>query len=551
MYTPEQRTPGNSMLAMIDANMKGGSSHIRNGKTASSDNGNLGGKQGMQRKQRWSFVSIVVMLSIVLAACGNGSGTGGASSSASGGATAASPSASGTTNGASPSASGGATAASPSASGGATAASPSASGTTATTPAMGDATATAGAGAAGGATTACPDTAQGAQVAMWSPLTGPDGNVMTQLTARFNQENAQGIQVQHVPQPEYIEKLTTAAAGNDLPEMTIIRASDTAEMAERNVVQPIGDEALTIIGGTNLAAEFPEATWTGGEYQGERYAIPLDVHPLVLYYNKDLFQQAGITMPTDRPMTREEFEAAAEALTKDGVTGVAVGTLDVLFETILEQFGGTVVNEDGTEATFNSPEGVEALTYLRDLRQKYSPNTGGEGDPELTLFLQGKAAMVIHGPWNIPNLGKVASTGVAMAPQLGDTMAVWGNSHQLALTTDDPARQAAAACWIGWLSENSALWATAGMIPARESVRTSEEISTVAPVMNSFSEEAEYAVLLPSVPGIGSAVRAEGYVRAVNEVLLNQQTDVKAALDQAAQRSNQLLEQNRQTYGGS
>jgi multiple sugar transport system substrate-binding protein len=127
-----------------------------------------------------------------------------------------------------------------------------------------------------------------------------------------------------VPQPEYLQKLTTAAAGNDLPEMTIIRASDTAEMAERNVVQSMGAEALTIAGGTALAAEFPEATWKSGEYQGERYAIPLDVHPLVLYYNKDMFQQAGITMPTDRPMTRQEFEAAAAALTKDGVTRIAV-----------------------------------------------------------------------------------------------------------------------------------------------------------------------------------------------------------------------------------
>jgi ABC-type glycerol-3-phosphate transport system substrate-binding protein len=69
--------------------------------------------------------------------------------------------------------------------------------------------------------------------------------------------------------------------------------------------------------------------------------------------------------------------------------------------------------------------------------------------------------------------------------------------------------------------------------------------------MANFAEEAEYAVLLPSVPGIGSAIRAEGYVRAVNAVLLSQQTDVKAALDQAAQRSNELLEQNRRTYGGS
>ncbi len=497
----------------------------------------------MRLNQRWGWISVVLLLSIVLAACGGGGGTGEASPSASGGAPATSPSASATTNGASPSASDGAPAAAP-----------SASGNTATTPAAGDATATAGAGAAGGAVTACPDTAQGAQVTMWSPLTGPDGAIMTQLATRFSQENAQGIQVQHVAQPEYLQKLNTAASGNTLPDMTVIRASDIAEMAARTVLKPLGDEALTILGGANLAAEFPEQVWNIGAYNGERYAIPLDVHPLVLYYNQDLFAQAGITMPTDRPMTKEEFEAAAEALNKDGVAGVAIGTHfggENMFETLVEQFGGSVVNEDGTEATFNSDEGVRALTYLRDLQQKYSPTISGQGDPQVTAFQQGRAAMVIHGPWHIANLQKLPSTGVAMVPQFGDEFAVWGNSHQLALTTDDPARQAAAACWIGWLSENSVQWATAGQVPARESVRISDELTTVAPVITNFAEEVEQVVLRPSVPGIGSAIQAEGYGRAVNAVLLGQQTDIKAALDQAADRANQLLEQNRQTYSGS
>lgn len=497
----------------------------------------------MQLKQRWTFVIVVAMLSMILAACGGTGGTGGASASA-GGASA---------GGASAGAGAGDTASLPAVGNetaitGAATASGAGGNDAATTPTA-DETATAGAGAAGsGATAVCPATAQGARVTMWSPLTGPDGAIMTQLATRFNEENSQNIQVQHVPQPEYLQKLTTAAAGNTLPELTVIRASDVGEMAARNVIKPMGDEALNILGGSNLAAEFPESIWQGGEYNGQRYTVPLDVHPLVLYYNKDMFQQAGITVPADRPMTRQEFEAAADALNKDGVSGIAIGSLAVLFETMLDQFGGSVVNEDGTQATFNSDAGVQALTYLQQIHQKYSPGLGGTGDPEVARFQQGRAAMVIHGPWQIPNLTRLPSTGVAMVPQFGDQFAVWGNSHALALTSDDPARQAAAACWVGWLSENSALWATAGMIPARESVRTSQELNTVAPVMSIFGDEVNYVNLLPSVPGIGTSIRAEGYDRAVNAVLIDQRTDIKAVLDEAAQRSNQLLEQNRATY---
>src|SRR5690606_2712842 len=119
--------------------------------------------------------------------------------------------------------------------------------------------------------------------------------------------------------------------------------------------------------------QFPEAVWAAGEYKGQRIAIPLDVHPIVLYYNKDMFAKAGITMPTDRPMTREEFEQAVDALNKDGIAGIALGTAyqsGAFFQLLIRQFGGDITNAEGTEATYNSEQGVQALTYIRDLKAK-------------------------------------------------------------------------------------------------------------------------------------------------------------------------------------
>ena len=498
-------------------------------------------------KQRWGSISVLTLLSVTLAACGGGGGgtTASPSGSAGGGTTGGSASASASTGS-------GATGGSPSASartggGGAE--------TTATSGAGGGAgvgeTATAGAGAGGGAAASCPTSAQGQQITMWSPLTGPDGDEMTALATQFSGDNPQGIKVQHVAQPEYLQKLNTAAAGNTLPDMTVIRVTDVPEMAARNIIQPMPDTVLSSVGGESLAGDFPEQVWNGGEYNGERYSIPLDVNPQVLYYNKDLFQQAGITMPTDRPLTREEFEAAVQALNKDGVAGIAIGTLysgETFFDTLLRQFGGRLANEEGTEAVYNSEAGVQALTYLQQLKQQNSPQLSGQGDPEVTQFQQGRAGMVIHGPWHISNLQKLPFTGFAQVPQFGDQYAVVGGSHQLALTTADPAKQAAAGCWIGWLSENSVQWAKAGQVPARNSARESEQLASVAPPVAAFAAEAEAIQLLPSVPGIATAVGAEGIGRAVNPVLLGQQTDIKAALDQAAQRSNQLIQQNAQTY---
>ena len=398
----------------------------------------------------------------------------------------------------------------------------------------------------------CPASASGQSIEMWSPLTGPDGDEMSALAARFSEENGNDITVTHVAQPDYVLKLETAAAASQLPAMTVARIVNVAQLAERHVLSPFGDEALSILG-ADFGSEFPANTWDPGEYEGERYSVPLDVHPLVMYYNKDMFAAAGIEEPGTTPMGREEFEGALETLasTNADVAPIAIGTAfqgATMFQTLIKQFGGALVSDDGTTATFNSPEGVEALTYVNDLKQQYSPEISGAGDPEVNVFKQGQAAIVFHGPWHISDLQQLPWVGFAPVPQVGDQFAVWAGSHQLALTTDDPAAQAAAACWIKWLSENSAEWGKAGQVPVRNSVRESAELAEVAAPIASIVESANGAILLPQVPLLEGALW-DAFGPAVDAVLMGEATDIQATLDAAAATSQQVLEENAATYG--
>lgn len=422
-------------------------------------------------------------------------------------------------------------------------------------PAAGGAgTAATSAPAAGGAasTGACSDAGKGQQVTMWSPLTGPDGNVMTALAAQFSQENSLGIKVTHTAQPDYLQKLNTAAAGKSLPDMTVIRAGDIGEMVARNVLKPYSNDALTEAGGVDtLKGQFTEAVWNAGQVKDKRYTIPLDTHPLVLYYNKDMFQKAGITMPTDRPMTKEEFEKAVDALNKDGIAGVSIGTAfqtGAWFQALTRQFGGDITNADGTQATYNSEQGVQAATYIHDLKAKTTPQVNGAGDPEVKLFQQQKAAMVFHGPWHISDMVKLPFVGFAEMPQIGSKYSVWGNSHQLAMTTEDPAKQAAAACWVSWLSQNSVQWAKAGQVPARKSARESAELGTVAAPVAAFAKEIEAVKFLPPVPGLESALWGQGFEPPLNAYLLGQSQDIKKGLDDAVAKSDQIIKDNAAKY---
>ena len=396
---------------------------------------------------------------------------------------------------------------------------------------------------------ACTDAAQGAQVTMWSPLTGPDGDTMTALAKRFNQENGKSITITHLPQQDYITKLGTAVASNTLPDMTVIRGEDIATQAARNVLRPIPADVQQAIGVTQN--DFPPNIWAQGQYKNQRYTIPLDVHPIIMYYNKSLLQQAGIS---DAPKTSADLEAAAAKLNANGVYGWSVTTgvfpTQFLFQTLLHQYGGSEFNADGTQATFNSDAGVKALTYLRDAQSKYA-KVNLPQDAGVTAFKQGKSAIEMNGIWQTSSLVTGFPNGAAAPiPQWGSTYAVWASTHELAFTNQknpDAKKTAAAACWISWLSANSADWSKAGNIPVRNAVRTGgafQANAALAPV----APEADAAFFQPNIPGIGDALAP--MADAVNAITAGTQSNIKQALDNAVQKANQTLQQNKQRYGG-
>jgi multiple sugar transport system substrate-binding protein len=223
-----------------------------------------------------------------------------------------------------------------------------------------------------------------------------------------------------------------------------------------------------------------------------------------------------------------------------------------IFEMMLYQYGGTSFNEDGTEATWNSEAGVMAAQWLLDAQAAYSqPNL--EVDAELNAFKGGTVGMIWNGIWQTTNVtGEgVFFNGMATAvPQIGPAPAIWAGSHQLALPTqaeEDACRDTAAGIFINYLLDNSVTWARAGQLPASSVVRASEAFAEIQPQFDIASGSAEYVFFPPSVPGITDAYGPLD--EAIGALLSGNATDVQAELDSAAERANQILEQNRVTYG--
>jgi multiple sugar transport system substrate-binding protein len=370
---------------------------------------------------------------------------------------------------------------------------------------------------------------------------------MGQMVDAFNAANP-NIRVTMTSQGEYYTQLTTAAAADTLPDVAIVHADQVATQAFRNVLRPIDD----LVGTMDLSADdYPEAVWTAGEVAGKRYAIPLDIHPMTMFYNQDLLTAAGISAP---PTSREEFEAAAAAMTQGDNKGFDItGGFPVqqIFQMLLHQFGGTEFNEDATEVTWNSDAGVQALQWMKDAQAKYSePNL--EVDAELAAFKSGTVGMIWNGIWQTANVtGEgVEFAGMATAvPQIGPNPAVWAGSHQLTLPAHaniDPCKDQAAAILIKYLVDNSVTWARGGQIPASNGVRASNDFMGVEP-QASIAPSVENAIFPPSVPGITDAFGPLG--EAVGAIMNGTESDIKAALDNAATRAEEILAQNKTTYG--
>lgn len=397
------------------------------------------------------------------------------------------------------------------------------------------------------------------QLTVWNPFTGPDGDFFTQIVDEFNAAtpNVQ-VTVQTQPGAEYIQRLEAAASANQLPQVVAATYDTMPLLAEEGILTPIDD--LVQQAGYD-ASMFPEAIWTAGQWKDQRMGIPIDTHPLVFFYNKALFEEAGLD-PESPPTDQATFEAAIKAIQDntdaDGYQMVASGAganflVGVQFATLFYQGGGEWTNADYTEATFNSPAGVAAADYLARLVNDLGvPKV--ESDAEINAFQQGQNGMVWSGIWESTRYSEALGEdlGVAPVPQIFGE-GVWGGSHNLAVTSaapDGDLRQGAY-YFIDWFSKNSLAWGAAGQIPARNDVREQVQGSDegLLPIVAQVTPMAERVRFLPAIPGGGDLLFIGNGAGEATTFVINGSSSAQQALDSAATFNTQVLQENKQRYG--
>lgn len=180
--------------------------------------------------------------------------------------------------------------------------------------------------------------------------------------------------------------------------------------------------------------DFFAITWSKCLYQGKPVAIPYDTTPVAIFYNPDLFQAAGITVPSKEwgndQWTWDAFLQLAQKLTKpDGSQfGYNQSTWWVYSLPWIWSNGGHVVNKDITKATMTDAPVTDAVQWLVDLMWKYKVWPDGKTMSKLgpgDHFYDGKIAMDVNGTYYIPGLKLGAKVKWDLLPLPKGKSGVW------------------------------------------------------------------------------------------------------------------------------
>lgn len=205
---------------------------------------------------------------------------------------------------------------------------------------------------------------------------------------------------------ERFQKLMTLIGSGTAPDIIYINEW-CYSLAYRDVLLPL-DSYIEADTEFDLA-DYPESLLVPLRYEDQLYALPQEVSPYVIYYNKDMFEAAGLELPTD-DWTMDDFYAAAKALTNPDKNVYGYRHPGAWADQILNWFSlsGVEFDTSGTEVTgLDTPEALSALEFLYNLVvvDKLSPNPAAltaMGKSADAMFRNQSVAMEASGLWNLP-----------------------------------------------------------------------------------------------------------------------------------------------------
>lgn len=258
---------------------------------------------------------------------------------------------------------------------------------------------------------------EGGSITFWLQEDLPDRVAATQaIVDQFAAESGVQVEMVSVAEDQFSQLLTSSAAAGDLPDVIGgISLPQVRTMAANDLIdtEAVG-EVMDALDPETFSERAIELTQDGDD----SLAVPSESWAQLLYYRKDLFDQAGLAAPE----TYDDILAAAEALDGEGMAGFVGANApgdaftEQTFEHVALGNGCEVVDEDG-EVTIGSEECVEALRFYGDLVSNYSVPGAQDVDTTRASYFAGEAAMFIWSTFVLDEMAGLRNDAMPSCPE--------------------------------------------------------------------------------------------------------------------------------------
>ncbi|MCX7144948.1 MAG: ABC transporter substrate-binding protein [Sulfuritalea sp.] len=316
--------------------------------------------------------------------------------------------------------------------------------------------------------------AQTTEISFYYPVAvgGPITKFIDGFVADFQKENP-GIKVNSIYSGTYQESLVkalTAHKSGTPPVTSVLLSTDMYTLIDDDAIVPFDGLASSAEDQAWLNSFYP-AFMANSRTGGKTWGIPFQRSTIVLYWNKELFKEAGLD-PNRPPANWKEMAEYAQKLTKRdannttqwGVQIPSTGFPYWLFQGLTTPNGVELMNAAGTETYFDNPAVIEALKYWVDLSraQKVHPPGVVEWGTTPKDFFEKKVAMIVTTTGNLSNIKANAKFdfGVAMLPASKRRGSPTGGGNFYLFKKSTPQQQQAAFKFIKWITspERAAQW---------------------------------------------------------------------------------------------
>lgn len=398
-----------------------------------------------------------------------------------------------------------------------------------------------------GSSEAAPEDSTGETLSFWTLQQSDSDLIAAQEAAVADFETEHGVDIDLITYPyvELQDKLLLAASSDAAPDVLLLDQIWVAQYAGAGFVDSIDDRMAAA---DIASADYFTGAWDSGFYDGSQYTVPFDVGVWALmYYNKDMFEAAGLD-PDTPPETWDELFAAAETLTdapnQYGI-GSWVGSGDApncLFDALTFSGGGQVLDATTGKAAVNSPEGVAALeAYQRMLEYGADGAIARSAEDGLSLFTSEKAAITFYGEWGqdtIATRSPDLNYGVALlpVPDGGTSVGCFGGFN-LGISSNSDNKDLA---WefIQYASGFDKQQEITMLTPAHQEAAAEylDENRQYPDVILQQLEQASFRPLIPNYPEFADIQRV-----AIERTLLGEES-AQDALDTAVEDMNSILD---------